>query len=87
MEDFLEHDIYIKEYTKKSFVNILNQNNPADFFSVIYTNKCLIKIFDHYSSNKIIIVSLIDNLLKGASGQAVQCMNLIFDLDENIGLK
>ena len=36
--------------------------------------------------SKIVIVSLIDNLLKGASGQAVQCMNIMFDLDEKLGL-
>ena len=48
---------------------------------------CLIKLFDHYDSSKIIIVSLIDNLLKGASGQAVQCMNIMFGHDEKSGLE
>ena len=76
----------IKEYSDKYFVKILNSNNKADFFSVCDTNNCLIKLFDHLDDNKIIIVSLIDNLLKGASGQAVQCMNLVCGLEENIGL-
>ena len=75
-----------KEYSKNVFINILDSNQTADFFSVCNTNKCLIKLFKHCSDDKIIIVSLIDNLLKGASGQAVQCMNLIFDLDDHIGL-
>ena len=50
------------------------------------TNNCFIKLFNHYDSSKIIIVSLLDNLLKGASGQAVQCMNIMFGYDEKLGL-
>ena len=75
-----------KEYSDKVFIDILNHNAKADFFSVCNTNKCLIKLFEHSSDDKIIIVSLIDNLLKGASGQAIQCMNLIFGLEDCIGL-
>lgn len=79
-------NIYSKYYKDKSFVKILNSNDTADFFSVTQTNNCLIKLFEHSDNDKIIIVSLIDNLLKGASGQAVQCMNLILGFEENIGL-
>ena len=75
-----------KTYSDKYFVKIINKNSKADFFSINETNKCLIKIYNHYSKNKIIIVSLIDNLLKGASGQAVQCMNLMYGFKENAGL-
>ena len=75
-----------KEYSDKVFIDILNHNIKADFFSVCNTNKCLIKLFEHNSDDKIIIVSLIDNLLKGASGQAIQCMNLMFGLEDQIGL-
>ena len=75
-----------KEYINKTFINILDNNLTADFFSVCNTNKCLIKLFEHNSDDKIIIVSLIDNLLKGASGQAIQCMNLMFGLEDQIGL-
>ena len=50
------------------------------------TNKCVLKIFKHYDDSKIIIISLIDNLLKGAAGQAVQCFNLSNDFDESSGL-
>ena len=71
---------------KKFFIKILNVDDQADFYSVIYTNNCLIKFFNHYDENKIIIVSIIDNIIKGASGQAVQCMNLMFGLKENTGL-
>ena len=52
---------------------------------VVNTNKCLIHLHKH--NNKLLVTSIIDNLLKGASGQAVQNMNLMFGLDETIGLQ
>ena len=51
---------------------------------VVNTNKCLIHLHKH--ENKLLVTSIIDNLLKGASGQAVQNMNLMFGFDENEGL-
>ena len=51
---------------------------------VINTNKCIIHLHKH--SNKLLITSIIDNLLKGASGQAIQNMNLMFGFDETKGL-
>ena len=83
------HNVYrcFKDfYSNFHFVKILNENDEANFFTVNNTNNCLIKLFQHYESSKIIIVSLIDNLLKGASGQAVQCMNIMFKLNEKEGL-
>ena len=52
---------------------------------VVNTNKCLIHLHKH--NNKLLITSIIDNLLKGASGQAVQNMNLMFDFEETEGLQ
>ncbi len=52
---------------------------------VVNTNKCVINI--EIIGNKIVVHSVIDNLLKGASGQALQNMNLMFGLDETMGLK
>ena len=77
---------YKDEYSNNFLIEILDDNMTADFYSVINTNKCLIKLYDHFAKNKIIIVSFIDNLLKGASGQAVQCMNLMYGFKENAGL-
>jgi N-acetyl-gamma-glutamyl-phosphate reductase len=51
---------------------------------VVNTNKCLLRVEKH--DNKVFITSVIDNLTKGASGQAVQNMNLMFGLDEKAGL-
>ncbi|MFD2916436.1 N-acetyl-gamma-glutamyl-phosphate reductase [Psychroserpens luteus] len=52
---------------------------------VVNTNKCIIHLHKH--NNKLLVTSIIDNLLKGASGQAVQNMNLMFGLEETEGLK
>jgi len=52
---------------------------------VINTNKCLLHVHRH--ENKLLITSIIDNLLKGASGQAVHNMNLMFGFAETEGLK
>ncbi len=51
---------------------------------MVNTNKCVIGIEEH--EGKLLVVSAIDNLLKGASGQAVQNMNLMFGLPERTGL-
>lgn len=58
---------------------------PVDLKQVVNTNKCIIHVEKH--DGKLVVCSVIDNLLKGASGQAVQNMNLIFGLPETEGLK
>tara|TARA_B100000579_G_scaffold153724_1_gene124912 strand:+ start:1085 stop:2113 length:1029 start_codon:yes stop_codon:yes gene_type:complete len=68
------------------FINFINNQQRVDFFLVQNTNKCVLKIFKHYHDSKIIIISLIDNLLKGAAGQAVQCFNLSKGFKESSGL-
>lgn len=52
---------------------------------VVNTNKAIIQL--EKLGNKLVVHSAIDNLLKGASGQAVQNMNILFGLDQTIGLK
>ena len=68
------------------FINFIQNDERADFFHVQNTNMCILKMFNHYDSSKIIIVSLIDNLQKGAAGQAVQCFNISQGLEESLGL-
>lgn len=58
---------------------------PVDLKQVVNTNKCLIGLEKH--GEKLVITSVIDNLLKGASGQAVQNMNLMLGLEETAGLR
>lgn len=59
-------------------------DRPVDLKDVVNTNKCLLYIEKH--GDRLVITSVIDNLLKGASGQAVQNMNLMFGLPEKEGL-
>ena len=75
--------IYEEYYAQDSFVHIVNRN--IDLKEVVNTNKCLIHLEKH--GNKLLIISCIDNLLKGASGQAIHNMNLMFNLEETIGLQ
>ena len=75
--------IYEEYYEKDSFVFIVDKN--IDLKQVVNTNKCLLHLEKH--GDKLLIVSCIDNLLKGASGQAVHNMNLMFNLEETVGLK
>ena len=55
--------------------------------NVLNTNKCEISVCETRIKNKIVIFSALDNLIKGASGQAIQNMNLIYNFPENLGLK
>ena len=62
-------------------------NSPFGTGNVLNTNNCEISICETRIKNKYIIFSAIDNLVKGASGQAIQNMNLMFGLNEQEGLK
>jgi N-acetyl-gamma-glutamyl-phosphate reductase len=75
--------LYEAYYASHPFVFV--SHAPIDLKQVVNTNKCLLHI--GVQGTKIVITSIIDNLLKGASGQGVQNMNLIFGLDETSGLK
>lgn len=72
-----------KEYYQDAAFTFVVDKNP-DMKQVVNTNKAIIYLEKH--GDKLLIVSMIDNLLKGASGQAVQNMNLMFGLDEKAGL-
>ncbi|WP_185858292.1 N-acetyl-gamma-glutamyl-phosphate reductase [Blattabacterium cuenoti] len=76
-------EIYEKYYEDHPFVNISDIN--IDVKQVINTNKCILYLLKE--KDHLIVISIIDNLIKGASGQAIQNMNLIFNLDETYGLK
>jgi len=76
-----------KFYRKKPFVKISKFNAPIGTNNIINTNKCLISVCKTKYKNKIIILSAIDNLIKGGAGQAVQNMNIFFNFLETKGLK
>ena len=79
---------YLKNYHKNNFfVKIAKFNSPIGTGDVINTNYCKISVCKDRKRNRIIIVSVLDNLIKGASGQAVQNMNVAFQLKETLGLQ
>ena len=80
-------DELIKYYKNDKFIKILKLNSELGSGNVINTNNCEISICNTRIKNKIVIFSAIDNLIKGASGQAIQNMNLIFKFPESLGLK
>ena len=75
--------LYEEYYSTHPFTHLSKKN--IDLKQVVNTNKALIHLEKH--GNKLFIVSIIDNLLKGASGQAVHNMNLMFALEEHAGLR
>jgi len=78
----------LKQFHKKNrFVKILKNDSMISTNDVINTNNCLISICKTKYKNKVIILSVIDNLIKGGSGQAIQNMNIKFNFKVSEGLK
>ena len=78
----------LKKYHKNNFfVKIAKFNTSIGTGEVMNTNFCKISICKSRVKNKVIIISVIDNLIKGASGQAIQNMNVAFGFKESLGLK
>ncbi len=73
-------------YIDDDFVTILNRNIYPSTRDVKGSNNCLIGVFDDFVDGRVVIFSAIDNLVKGAAGQAIQNMNLVFQLSEIEGL-
>lgn len=76
-------NIYDKFYKNDPFIFL--SEKEIHLKQVINTNKCILNL--KYIKNKLIITSIIDNLIKGASGQAVQNMNIMYNFEETCGLK
>ncbi len=84
-EDSLEQAIKLyKDYYKNAAYTFISEDE-IHLKQVVNTNKCIIHLYKH--NNKLLVTSIIDNLLKGASGQAVQNMNLMFGFEETEGLQ
>ncbi len=77
------YEMYEAYYTAHPFVHV-SRKNP-DVKQVVNTNNGVVYLERH--EGKLFLISVIDNLVKGASGQAVQNMNLMFGLDETMGLR
>ena len=77
----------IKFYKNSKFIKIKKLNSPLGSGNVLNTNYCEISVCESRIKNKFIILSAIDNLVKGASGQAIQNMNLLCGLPEDLGIR
>jgi N-acetyl-gamma-glutamyl-phosphate reductase len=79
-------ELYQKRYEMSNFVRIMPGGEMPNVAFVRGTNFCDIGIVSDERTGRVIVVSVIDNLVKGAAGQAVQNMNIISGFDESLGL-
>ncbi len=80
------HTIYTDFYKDERFVRVLPLGKTASLRGVTYSNYCDISLHLDSRTNRVVIASAIDNMVKGAAGQAIQNMNILFGLDEGEGL-
>lgn len=81
-------DLYSKRFSTEPFVKIRSGANPLPSIKEVRgTNQCIIAPRVDIGNGRIVVVSCLDNLVKGASGQATQCLNLMLDLPETLGLE
>src|SRR6266705_3363714 len=78
--------LYEDRYRSEPFVDVLPAGSEPDTRSVRATNTCRIAIHRPHGADMLVVISVIDNLAKGASGQAVQNMNIMFGFEETMGL-
>ena len=79
--------LYETRYRDEPFVDVLPEGSHPDTRNVRGSNRCQIAAHRPQGGNTVVILSVIDNLVKGAAGQAVQNMNLMFGLEEMTGLR
>jgi N-acetyl-gamma-glutamyl-phosphate reductase len=79
--------LYEKRFAEEPFVDVMPAGSTPDTRSVRGANQCRIAVHRPHDGDTVVVLSVIDNLVKGASGQAVQNMNIMFDLPEHQGLE
>ena len=79
--------LYEKRFAGETFVDVMPAGSHPETRSVRGANHCRIAVHRPQGGNTVVVLSVIDNLVKGAAGQAVQNMNLMFGLAEDAGLK
>jgi len=80
------HALYTERYKNEPFVDILPKGVMPETRSVRGANVCRISVFQPQAADTVVVSSVIDNLVKGAAGQAIQNMNIMFNLEETAGL-
>ncbi len=79
--------LYVNRYRDEPFVDVLPPGSHPETRSVRGANTCQIAVHRPQNGNTVVVLSVIDNLVKGAAGQAVQNMNIMFGLPETLGLE
>ncbi len=79
--------LFETRYAQERFVDVLPKGSHPETRSVRGSNQCRIAVHQPQGGDTVVILSVIDNLVKGAAGQAVQNMNIMFSLPENMGLE
>lgn len=80
------HDLYSKFYKNEPFVRVRKPGTQPELKDVVHTNFCDLGLAVNDTGKLIVVTSAIDNLVKGAAGQAVQNMNIMFNFEETAGL-
>ena len=80
-------DLYEERYADEPFVDVLPAGSHPQTRTVKGANTCRLAIHRPQGRDTIVVLSVIDNLVKGASGQAIQNMNIMLGLDETAGLR
>ena len=80
------HKLYTERYKDEPFVDVMPPGSMPETRSVKGSNMCRISVFRPQGGDTVVVSSVIDNLVKGAAGQAVHNMNLMFHLDETTGI-
>ncbi|PCJ29894.1 MAG: N-acetyl-gamma-glutamyl-phosphate reductase, partial [Gammaproteobacteria bacterium] len=78
--------LFEQHYADEPFVDVLPANSHPETRSVRGANTCRIAVHQPKGGDTVVILSVIDNLVKGASGQAVQCMNIMFGFEESTAI-
>ena len=78
--------LFEERYADEPFVDVMPAGSHPQTRTVKGVNTCRLSVFQPQERGKVVILSVIDNLTKGASGQAIQNMNIMFGLDETMGL-
>jgi N-acetyl-gamma-glutamyl-phosphate reductase len=79
-------NLYEERYRSEPFVDVLPAGMTPQTRTVKGTNVCRIAVFQPQNRDTVVVLAAEDNLTKGASGQAIQCMNIMFGLEETAGL-
>lgn len=79
--------LYERRYAQEPFVDVLSAGSHPETRSVRASNMCRIAVHQPHGGDVVVVLSVIDNLVKGAAGQAVQNMNIMFGFEERTGLE